>query len=99
MDWSKLEPLPEASGSLAEQNMVAVLNRRIADLAKFRAAATSDTPPSNRFFSKEDAVNEALRRELMLRVDIARFQKLKAEEVPEVIAVRKLLDERGGHRR
>jgi hypothetical protein len=96
MDWLPLptiEPVDRTAKNLAQQ---------VADLQTFRAEAVSDKPPVGRFYIGEEAVNEALRRELILRLDIARYLASKGRDpAPEKAAsaqVRQILDDRDGHR-
>ena len=96
MDWM---PLPEIIGT---DKMAACLRRQILDLEKFRADTVSPAPPRGRFYVGEEAVNEALRRELILRIDIARYLSGRGtppdEQDVTIAQVRKMLDDREGHR-
>jgi hypothetical protein len=96
MEWLPLpiiEPVDKTARNLAKQ---------IADLETFRADATSSTPPTGRFYTGEDAINEALRRELILRIDIARYLRGNGKDIASDTAavnqVRNILDDREGHR-
>lgn len=96
MEWLPLpiiEPADRTARNLAKQ---------IADLEAFRAEATSPTPPAGRFYSGDEAVNEALRRELVLRLDIVRYLASKERDAAAERAaagqVRGILDDREGHR-
>jgi hypothetical protein len=97
VNWIELptiEPNDKTAKNLAKQ---------VADLETFRAEVTSPTPPAGHFYSGDEAINEALRRELILRMDIARYHQRKGENVTAdtaaVAQVRKILDDREGHRR
>ncbi|HVX84417.1 MAG TPA: hypothetical protein VH253_06340 [Phycisphaerae bacterium] len=88
----------------AEDPEAVILNRQISDLDRFRADALSPRPPSNKFFRANDAVNEALRREYLLRRDIVSYLRRRqsprlASEESAVKALDALLTERNGHRK
>jgi hypothetical protein len=96
MEWLAL-PVISPSDKIA-RNLV----QQILDLEKFRAQATSAKPPASTWYTGEEAVNEALRRELLLRLDIADYLAKKggdaAAEKAAAGRVRKILDDREGHR-
>jgi hypothetical protein len=96
MDWIPLVAIA------ATDKTAAILNRQITDLEKFRADAVSPSPKAGRFYTGEGAIDEALRRELILRIDIARYHNAKgapdAANDAAILTVRKTLDEREGHR-
>lgn len=96
MEWLPLptiEPVDKTAKNLAQQ---------VADLATFRAEVLSEKPPAGHFYVGEEAVNEALRRELLLRLDIVRYLSLKGRDFTGEQAaaeqVRATLDQREGHR-
>jgi hypothetical protein len=96
MEWLPLpaiEPADKTARNLAKQ---------ITDLSTFRAQVASPKPPAGHFYTGEEAVNEALRRELVLRLDIVRYLAGKgldpAAEKAAADQVRTILDDREGHR-
>jgi hypothetical protein len=96
MEWLPLptiDPTDKTARNLAKQ---------VTDLEAFRAEVTSPTPPAGHFYTGEEAINEALRRELILRLDIARYLTRKgrdaATETATAAQVRTILDDREGHR-
>ncbi|HVS73141.1 MAG TPA: hypothetical protein VHQ47_17935 [Phycisphaerae bacterium] len=96
MDWIPLAPIT------APDKTAAILNRQIADLQKFRADALTANPKPGKFYQGAEAIDEALRRELILRIDIAQYRNAKNAPDPAndaaIVAVRKTLDDREGHR-
>jgi hypothetical protein len=96
MDW---QPLPTID---FPDKTAANLRKQLADLEEFRAQVLSPKPPAAHFYAGDDAVNEALRRELVLRLDIADYLRRRGRddsaEAAATAAVRKVLDEREGHR-
>lgn len=107
MDWTAISSIDPGAFSLPLQRALDPLNRRIKALLEFRAAAAGPNPPSNKFFRPGDAINEALRRELLLRGDIKRFYARAGAEAAAAdvqandeaaAVVRSLLTARGGHR-
>lgn len=95
MDWSKLDPIP------GDGRGAAILNRHLKDLADFRERVDSGKAVGQ-FYAAQDAIDEALRRELVIRSDIAVYLTQKkidgSANAAALAAVRTLLDEREGHR-
>ena len=96
MDWLQLPTIDGGDKTAAN------LRKQVADLEAFRTAALSPTPPVGQFYAGEEAVNEALRREYLLRIDIERYLKSAGQDTSAISStvaqVRQILDERGGHR-
>jgi hypothetical protein len=91
--WNAFEPIPPQT-TPAKQREADVLTLRIAQLLTFRA--TVDRGEAfGQFYTVDDAVNEAMRRELMLRLDIREFTK---RQDPLIAEVDKWLTDNGGHR-
>ena len=98
-EWNDFDPLPSFQRPV-DQNAADLLTRRIVDLRAFRAKVDAGQA-FGRFYTVADSVNEALRRELILRIDIVKFRKRfePTADDPKIAEVRKLLDDTGGHRR
>jgi hypothetical protein len=97
MQWTVLDPLP------FNHRLAVSFNRRIEALITFRAAADVKAAPGNRFYRPGEAVDEALRRELLLRTQIQAFLLAHnfdgaAANAAAAAAVRAELTNRGAHR-
>jgi len=107
MDWLVLNEIPGKSKDSK------VLQRQREELIAFRQKVETPEPekpnanptvPNFQFYGIDELENEALRRELIFRVDLVKhlqqvnMDPMVAVEKGLLEQVRKLLDDRGGHR-
>jgi hypothetical protein len=96
MIWPPLEPLnlPGEQGR--------IIDRQLEEVRAFRQAVDGGVKKSGKFFRPEDAINEALRRELVIRVYAAKYAaECKLDLGPLTLAIealRGMLNDRRGHR-
>lgn len=100
MEWSTINPLKTDGLNVRDHAQARILNRQIYDLKQYRAAAVGGIKPPFGA-GPGTAIDEALRRELILRHDIERFNAARKQSDPAnataLEAVRALLTERGTH--
>jgi hypothetical protein len=98
--WSTIRKIPLGNIRFIAQKEAKVLNRRIYELGKLRAEIDAGNVPTNHGRAGEP-IDEAIRRELILRHDVIAFCKANglehADHVEHMGAARRFLDNRGTH--
>jgi hypothetical protein len=94
--WPLIQPLnlPGKAG--------AIIDRQMAEITEFRKLVDAGKAVG-KFFVRDEGINEALRRELVIRTEAITYALARKQDpqpfIAAAAAVRALLDERDGHRR